>query len=72
MGYPNEHDQSNAAMTELGWITLKERRLQSKGRLMYKITHVMPSTVLIELSSTSSIIRPHDQNLRNCDISEVA
>ena len=27
MGYPKEHGQSNAAMAELGWKTLKERRL---------------------------------------------
>ena len=52
MGYPNEHGQSNAAMAELGWKTLKERRLQSKARLMYKITHGMAPIVLIELSST--------------------
>ena len=39
MDYPNEHGQSDAAMAELGWKTLKERRLQSKARLMYKITH---------------------------------
>ena len=50
--YPNEHGQSNAAMAELGWETLKERRLQSKARLMYKITHGMAPTVLIELFST--------------------
>ena len=37
MGYPN--GQSDAAMAELGWKTLKERRLQSKARLVYKITH---------------------------------
>ena len=40
MGYPNEYGQSNAAMAELGWKTLRpERRLQSKARLMYKITY---------------------------------
>ena len=65
MGYPNGHGQSNAAMAELGWKTLKERRLQSKARLVYKITHGMAPTVLIELFSTSSMIRPHDHNLRN-------
>ena len=68
MGYPNEHGQSNAAMAELGWKTLKERRLQSKSRLMYKITHGMAPTVLIELFSTSSVIRPHDHNLRNSNM----
>ena len=41
MGYQNEHGRSNAAMAELGWKTLKERRLQSKARLVYKITHGM-------------------------------
>ena len=51
---------SNAAMAELGWKTLKERRLQSKARLMYKITHGTAPTVLIELFSASSMIRPHD------------
>ena len=57
-------------MAELGWKTLKERRLQSKARLMYKITHdhgMAPTVVLIELFSTSSMIRPHDHNLRNSD-----
>ena len=34
MGYPNDHSQSNAAMAELGWKTLKECWLQSKARLM--------------------------------------
>ena len=68
MGHPNEHGQSNAAMAELGWKTLKERRLQSKSRLMYKITHGMAPTVLIELFSTSSVIRPHDHNLRNSNM----
>ena len=47
MSYPNEHGQSNAAMAELGWKTLQERRLQSKARLMHKITHGMAPTVLV-------------------------
>ena len=55
-------------MAELGWKTLKERRLQSKARLVYKITHVMAPTVLIELFSTSSVIRHHDHNLRNSNM----
>ena len=46
MGYRKEHGQSNAAMAELWWKTLKERRLQSKAGLMYKITHGMAPTVL--------------------------
>ena len=29
MGHPDEHGQSNASMTELGWKNLKRRRLQS-------------------------------------------
>ena len=39
MGYPNEHGRSKAALTELGWKTLKERRLESKARLVYVIIH---------------------------------
>jgi hypothetical protein len=39
LGYRNEQGQSEAALSELGWKTLKERRLIMKARLMYKITH---------------------------------
>ena len=68
MGYLVEHGQSNAAIAELGWKTLKERRLQSKARLMCKIPRGMAPTVLIDLFSTSSIIRPHYHNLRNSNM----
>ena len=68
MGYPNEHGQSNAAMAELGWKTLKERRLQSKARLMYKITHGLAPIALTELFSFTSVIRLHDHNLRNSEM----
>ena len=61
MGYPNEHGQSDAAMAELGWKTLKERQLQSKARLMYKITHGLAPIAL-------SVTRPHDHNLRNSEM----
>ena len=41
MGHPNGHGQSNVAMAELWWRVLKERRLQCKARLMYKITRAL-------------------------------
>ena len=62
MGYRKEHGQSNVAMAELGWKNFKERRLQSQASLMYKITHLMAPTALIELFSTLSMIRPHNHN----------
>ena len=70
MGYPNEHGQSDAAMAELGWKTLKVRRLQSKTRLMYmyKITHGLAPIALSELFSFTSVIRAHDHNLRNSEM----
>ena len=39
INYPNEHGRSEVALTELGWETPKERRLEIKTRLMYKIIH---------------------------------
>ena len=68
MAYLVEHGQSNAAMAELGCKTLNERRLQSKARLVCKIAHGMAPTVVIESFSTSSMIRPHDPNLRNSNM----
>ncbi len=44
LGYRNEHGQSEAALSDLGWKTLKERRLIMKARLMYKITHSIART----------------------------
>ena len=35
---------------------------------MYKIIHGLAPIVLIESFSTSSMIRPHDHNLRNSDM----
>ena len=35
---------------------------------MYTITHDMAPTVLIELFSTSSMVRPQNHNLQNSDI----
>jgi hypothetical protein len=49
LGYRNEHGQSEAALTELGWKTLKERRLIMKARLMYKITHSQAPVALTEI-----------------------
>ena len=70
MGYPNEHGCSEAALTALGWKTLKERRFESKARLMYKIIHGtgFAPTVLTEIFSSASVVRPHDYNLRNSDM----
>ena len=68
MGYSNEHGRSEAALTELGWKTLQERRLELKARLMFKIIHGFASTVLIELFSSVSVVRPRDHNLRNSDM----
>ena len=47
MGYPNEHGFLEAALTALGWKTLKE----SKARLMYKIIHGFAPTALTEIFS---------------------
>jgi hypothetical protein len=38
---------------ELGWKTLKERRLIMKARLMYKITHSQASVALTEIFENS-------------------
>ena len=56
MGYPNEHGCSEAALTALGWKTLKERRLESKARLMYKIIHGFAPTALTEIFSSASVV----------------
>ncbi len=48
MGYPNEHGCSEAALTALGGKTLKERRLESKAKLMYKIIHGFAPTALTQ------------------------
>jgi hypothetical protein len=56
LGYRNEHGQSEAALTELGWKTLKERRLIMKARLMYKITHSQAPVALTEIFENSQSI----------------
>jgi hypothetical protein len=61
LGYRNEHGQSEAALSELGWKTLKERRLIMKARLMYKITHSQAPVALTEIFENSQQI----YNLRN-------
>ena len=55
-------------MTALGWKTLKERRFESKARLMYKIIHGFSPTALTEIVSSASVVRLHDYNLRNSDM----
>ena len=56
------HGQSEAALSELGWKTLKERRLIMKAGLMYKITHSQaPVIALTEIFENSQQI----YNLRN-------
>ena len=63
MGYPNEHgcsEKTEAALTALGWKTLKERRSESKARLMYKIIHGFAPTAYTEIFSSASVVRPHD------------
>jgi hypothetical protein len=61
LGYRNEHGQSEAALSELGWKTLKERRLIMKARLIYKITHSQAPVALTEIFENSQQI----YNLRN-------
>jgi hypothetical protein len=61
LGYRNEDGQSEAALSELGWKTLKERRLIMKARLMYKITHSQAPVPLTEIFENSQLI----YNLRN-------
>ena len=48
LGYRNEHGQSEAALNELQWKTLMQRRLVMKARLMYRIIHGQAPAVLIE------------------------
>ena len=55
------------------WLNLGGKHLRTSiaiktARHMYKIIHGMAPTVLIESFSTSSMIRPHDHNLRNSDM----
>ena len=61
LGFRNEHGQSEAALCELGWKTLKERRLIMKARLMYKITHSQAPVALTEIFENLQQI----YNLRN-------
>jgi hypothetical protein len=61
LGFTNEHGQSEAALSELGWKTLKERTLIMKTRLMYKITHSQAPVALTEIFENSQQI----YNLRN-------
>ncbi len=56
LGYRNEHGQSEAALSDLGWKTLKERRLIMKARLMYKITHSQAPVALTEIFGNSQKI----------------
>ncbi len=53
--------QSEAALSDLGWKTLKERRLIMKARFMYKITHSQALVALTEIFENSQQI----YNLRN-------
>ena len=64
LGYRNEHGQSEAALNELQWKTLMQRRLVLKARLMYKIIHGQASAILIE-SIQNPIDSQHNYNLRN-------
>ena len=48
-GRKNEHGQSELALNELNWNTLKERRTQFVASLMYKITHDLASKQLIDI-----------------------
>ena len=66
LGYRNEHGQSEAALNELQWKTLMQRRLVMKARLMYRIIHGQAPAVLIE-SFQNPIAPQHDYNLRNSD-----
>ena len=66
LGYRNEHGQSEAALNELQWKTLKQRRLVMKARLMFRIIHGQAPAVLIE-SFQNPNAPQHDYNLRNSD-----
>ena len=66
LGYRNEHGQSEAALNELRWKTLKQRRLVMKARLMFRIIHGQAPAVLIE-SFQNPNAPQHDYNLRNSD-----
>ena len=48
-GRKNEHGQSELALNELKWKTLKERRTQFVASLMYKITHDLAPKQLIDI-----------------------
>ena len=66
LGYRNEHGQSEAALNELQWKTLMQRRLVLKARLVYKIIHGQAPAILIE-SFQNPINSQHNYNLRNSD-----
>ena len=68
LGYRNKHGQSEAALNELQWKTLMQRRLVMtlQARLMYRIIHGQAPAVLIE-SFQNPIAPQHDYNLRNSD-----
>ena len=52
----NKRPRSRLALSELGWKTLKERRLITKARLMYKITHSQASVALTKIFENSQQI----------------
>ena len=67
LDFKNGHARSEAALTELGWKTLNERRLLMKARLIYKITHDIAAVRLAEILNMSSASQ-HHYNLRNSDM----
>ena len=48
-GRKNEHGQSELALNELNWNTLKERTTQFVTSLMYEITHDLAPKQLIDI-----------------------
>ena len=57
---------SEAALNDLQWKTLKQRRLVMKARLMFRIIHGQAPAVLIE-SFRNPNAPQHDYYLRNSD-----
>ena len=62
MNFKNESGQSVLAFDTLGWISLEERRVQMKARLMYKTANKLAPQRLCDTFQNSNTISDH--NLR--------
>ena len=67
LGYRNEHGQSEAALNELKWKTLMQRRLLLKARLVYKIVYGQAPTILIEIFQ--NLVTPQSSISQNLKLS---